>query len=403
MSTTDAAATATWFVGFVAAQQEPLQVTRWADRTMTEILGEVTGVPEELHGRIQTAIGDHWRAFLERVDRPDTDIVLVESARELAAESARLHVPLPVLLHVYQSAQTASWRFVVDVVGQAPSSVDHEAAIITLWTKANAWFASSIEQSVSVYTEEANRVRQRGDARRHEAIAKLLDGTDLAPSDLSAALDGHPITSVSHLAVIAHAMSPESIEMLDAAILEVTRSQRARSVLVRPGGRQLWAWIAVRDSTSVDLDAVDTDQIDPSAVRITIGSGGEGVAGFVAAHQDARTATRIAMAPRRRRAITAYDDVTAVTLLAADQPAATRFVRSRLRDLVDAEHEKLRETARAVLTGTGGADGVADSLGVHRNTVRYRVAQIERMIGRPLPERAGDILLALDYYDAFGA
>ncbi|MFW0794660.1 helix-turn-helix domain-containing protein [Gordonia sp. CPCC 205515] len=403
MPTTDSAATVTWLVGFVAAQREPAQVSLWVERTMAEILGAVTGIPADLHPRVRAAIGDHWRAFLDRVATPDSDFVLVDSAHELAGECARLHIPLPVLLHVYQTAQTASWQFAVDVVGQAPPDVDHEAAIITLWTKANAWFASSIDQSVAVYTEEADRVRRRGDARRYEAVAKLLDGTDVAISELSAALDGHPITSVDHVAVIAHAMSPESIEALDAAVAAITRSLRAPSVVVRPGGRELWAWIAVRDRDAVDLTAIAVDRVDPAAVRITAGVSGEGIAGFVAAHRDARTAARIALAPRRHRAMTAYDDVTAVTLLAADPSAAQRFVRSRLRELGEPEHEKLRETARAVLTATGGADGVADTLGVHRNTVRYRVAQIERMIGRPLPERAGDILLALDYHDAFGA
>ncbi|MGV9858398.1 PucR family transcriptional regulator [Gordonia sp. NPDC003425] len=408
MATSEAAATAQWLAGFVAAQREPDEVTQWAERTMRHILDEVSGVPDELHGRVGDAIVDHWRAFLDNLDRPEDAVTLVDSARELAADCARLHVPLPVLLHVYQAAQTASWRFAVDVVGQAPGTVDHEAAIITLWTKANGWFATSVEQSVQIYTEEANRVRQRGDARRHEAVAKLLDGTDLSPSELSASLDGHPITGVRHCAVIAFALTTESIEDLDHAIGAVTRAQRAPSVVVRPGGRELWAWIALRDSGSrdvgaIDATAVDTSAIDPDAVRLAIGSGGDGVTGFVAAHRDARTAARVALAPRRREVITVYDDVTAVTLLAADHAAARRFVRSTLRGLVDDQHEKLRETARVVLTATGGADAVADALGVHRNTVRYRVTQIERLIGRPLPQRAGDILLALDYHDTFGA
>ena len=49
----------------------------------------------------------------------------------------------------------------------------------------------------------------------------------------------------------------------------------------------------------------------------------------------------------------------------------------------------------------GASDRLAERLGVHKNTIRYRVAQAERLLGHPLRERAGDLLLALDYHDAF--
>jgi DNA-binding PucR family transcriptional regulator len=99
--------------------------------------------------------------------------------------------------------------------------------------------------------------------------------------------------------------------------------------------------------------------------------------------------------------VTAYDDVAALVLIAHDPAAAERFARTTLRGLAEPPHDRLRETVREVLTSAETADRLAERLGIHKNTIRYRVAQAERLLGRPLRERAGDLLLALDYHDAF--
>ena len=112
-------------------------------------------------------------------------------------------------------------------------------------------------------------------------------------------------------------------------------------------------------------------------------------------------AGRVALAPRRMVAVTAYDDVAALTLLALDHEAAERFTRMTLGELAAPEHDQLRLTVRSVLTSPDNADVIAAALGVHKNTVRYRLHQAERLLGRPLAIRAGDLLLALDYYEAF--
>ena len=158
----------------------------------------------------------------------------------------------------------------------------------------------------------------------------------------------------------------------------------------------MWAW--VHSDTLPELDPAD---IDPSAVRVTAGGPADTVEGFAEAHRDARDAQSVALAAGRRKPLTCYDDVAALTLLAQDHRAAERFTRRTLRGLADGGAGKLRQTARAALSTPGGTESVATSLGVHKNTVRYRVGQAERLLGHPLQTRAGDLLLALDYYDAF--
>jgi hypothetical protein len=387
-----------WLAAFAEEQRRPEEVARWAASTADAILADGEIDLADLRPLLLKAVEEHWYAFLDRITLPDAEFELVPTAHAIALEAARRHLGLPLLLKVYQRAQEESWDFAVQVVRQAPSDLDHEALLVWFWTKATAWFGSSVEQSVLIHQTETNRIRQRGDARRFEVVSEALDTRSVSPIELSAALDGHPINIPGHVALVAHAIDADSIEQLESALTAVARrAGHARSVLVRPGGREMWAWLAMGERP----DAVTDIGIDPAAVRVTLGVGGSGLDGFVAAHLDAQAAQRVALAPGRREPVTAYDDVAALVLIAHDQAAAERFARTTLRGLADPPHDRLRETVREVLTSAETADRLAERLGIHKNTIRYRVAQAERLLGHPLRERAGDLLLALDYHDAF--
>lgn len=388
-----------WLAEFADEQRRPEEVARWAASTADAILADGEIDLADLRPLLLKAVEEHWYAFLDRITLPDAEFELVPTARAIALEAARRHLGLPLLLKVYQRAQEASWDFAVQVVRQAPSDLDHEALLVWFWTKATAWFGSSVEQSVLIHQTETNRIRQRGDARRFEVVSEALDTRSVSPTELSAALDGHPINIPGHVALVAHALTADSIEQLESALTAVARRAdgHTRSVLVRPGGREMWAWLALSERP----DTVTNTAIDPSAVRVTMGVGGSGLDGFVAAHLDAQAAQRVAQAPGRRDPATAYDEVAALVLISHDPAAAERFTRTTLRGLADPPHDRLRETVREVLTSAETADRLAERLGIHKNTIRYRVAQAERLLGHPLRERAGDLLLALDYHDAF--
>ncbi|MDL9945617.1 helix-turn-helix domain-containing protein [Gordonia sp. ABSL11-1] len=387
-----------WLQGFAADQRDPEEVRQWVSST-AEAIGEGVDLPADIRPLLLLAVEEHWLAFLSGVAVEDeVGVTLVPAAAELAMEVARHHLGLPVLLKIYQTAQEASWAFAVDVVRHAPDSLDHEALLVWFWTKANRWFGTSVELSVAVYQSEVDRIRRRGDARRFEVVSDVLAGAGVATSSLSAELGGHPINGVMHVAVIARAVDADAIEQLEPAITALAATvPGARVVLVRPGGRELWGWLPVSDGTR----QMSWQAEFPERIRVTVGGPAGGIEGFVGAHLDARSAQRVALSPSRQVAVTHYDDVAALTLLALDPVAAERFVRTTLGGLDQQDLGSLRDTVRVVLTSTENADGVAGSLGVHKNTVRYRIQQAERLLGHPLRTRAGDLLLALDYYDAF--
>ncbi len=392
-----------WLQGFVVDQQSPTAVTDWVSTTADAIIGDVE-LPDDIRPILIAAIEEHWLAFLGGVAVDDAGATeLVPAAGDLSVQIARHHLGLPVLLKIYQSAQEASWDFAVDVVGHAPPDLDHESLLVWFWTKANRWFATSVELSVALYQEEVDRIRRRGDARRYELVADVLAGRSVGSAELSAELGGHPIAGVAQVAVIAHAMDADSIEGLEPALVRLASSiAGARLAVVRPGGRELWGWLAVRTTIdSVDSFEWNSRGTDPAQIRFAIGEPANGIDGFVRSHRDARAAQRVALAPRRSSAVTTYEDVAALTLLTHDPDAAERFARTVLRGLAATELAELRDTVRHVLTTADSADQVAKSLGIHKNTVRYRTQQAERLLGHPIRERAGDLVLALDYFTAF--
>lgn len=375
-----------WVAAFVEDVRRPDAVGAWVERTVGAIRA---AVPEtaDFGEELNLAVRDQWLSFVDRLLEPGP-FVLPASARELVLELARRRLDLPVLLTVYRTAQQESWDYATSVVREAPATLDHEALLIEFWGRAGAWLDASVEESVLLHQAEVRRIEQRGDAQRFQLVSALLDGEPQDPGALSAALGGYPLAG-DHVALVLHALTPDGIGQLEPVARRL--AGRNRGVVVRPGGRELWAWTAPHEH--------DVSDIDAALVRVSLGGPAHGLDGFLTSHREARAALPVALA--RPTPLTRYDDVAALTLLTADPDAAERFVRRTLGGLAEPDADRLRETVRAVLTTPGGAEAAARRIGVHKNTVRYRVTAAERVLGGRLQERVGDLVLALDYFETF--
>jgi PucR-like helix-turn-helix protein len=100
------------------------------------------------------------------------------------------------------------------------------------------------------------------------------------------------------------------------------------------------------------------------------------------------------------RGLLVADDHLADLLLAADADVAADLAATRLApldDLPDGPRARLRETLAAWLDRPGQVQAVAAALGVHPQTVRYRVRQLRDLFGERLedPEARFELALAL--------
>ncbi|HEX2413019.1 MAG TPA: helix-turn-helix domain-containing protein [Solirubrobacteraceae bacterium] len=114
----------------------------------------------------------------------------------------------------------------------------------------------------------------------------------------------------------------------------------------------------------------------------------------------AAAAFRLAAAGRAPGGLVVAEDHLATLLLAADRDLAAALAASRLAPLAtlaDGPRARLTETLRAWLDRPGQVQAVAAELGVHPQTVRYRIRQLRELFGTRLedPEARFELALAL--------
>jgi DNA-binding PucR family transcriptional regulator len=93
----------------------------------------------------------------------------------------------------------------------------------------------------------------------------------------------------------------------------------------------------------------------------------------------------------------AYPDLALEALLVEDPEAARRFAERELGSLAARDDATLRITATlAIFLEEGGSFvRAARRLGVHTNTVTYRVRRAETELGRPVTDRHLELAVAL--------
>ncbi|WP_169589808.1 helix-turn-helix domain-containing protein [Antrihabitans stalactiti] len=71
-------------------------------------------------------------------------------------------------------------------------------------------------------------------------------------------------------------------------------------------------------------------------------------------------------------------------------------------DGLDANSQRLRETLHAYIRNLNSPDAAARSLGVHKNTVRYRIQRIEELLGHDIASRRVQLEVALECVAVYG-
>lgn len=99
-----------------------------------------------------------------------------------------------------------------------------------------------------------------------------------------------------------------------------------------------------------------------------------------------------------------YPDVEVAYLAGADEPAMRALIARELGPLIgqDPGSARLRQTLHAYLRSHRSPDTTAKTLGVHKNTVRYRIQRIEQLLGHPIETRSLQLEIALNCTAVFG-
>ncbi|HVK20583.1 MAG TPA: helix-turn-helix domain-containing protein [Actinokineospora sp.] len=394
---------ARWLSGYVAAAGVEAEVTRFVERIDAVILAQLPELAADprLVEALHASTRAHWKVFLGLVERERREVVVPPQAIDLAMTIARRGMDIGVLLKVYRAAGRAVWTFLSELVvgldDDGPAGID---VLMYLWDRASGWIEESTDRLITIFHDERERVMQGAMARRAQTIQAILAGersdVDTAATDL-----GHPLAPYQTAFVLWVAEADSDATAVEAmhrvAVALADQLGDARPLILSVGSRDLWAWVPTPRAPALGpLSHVD------QTIHVCVGTPGRGIAGFRQGHHDARRAQRLAIAADFPPRLTRYSDVELVSLISADPDAARDLVTRELGPLTAPAHDVLRETLLLYLESGGSVDRTALALTVHKNTVRYRLHQVESIIGRPLTERRTHLELALRHHRAFG-
>ena len=196
-----------------------------------------------------------------------------------------------------------------------------------------------------------------------------------------------PVEGVHVAAVLwtDHGADVDSLLRLERAATRL--SGEHRPLLVPAGAHTMWAWMHTLQTVGLEAD-----------VHAAIGDTGTGLIGFRDSHNQALQARRVAeLIPGMPGRIIRFADVEVLSLCTVDPDRARAFARRVLGDLAgDGDIQaRLRETLSTHFQTRFNQRETARRLGLHHNTVIYRLQQANAALGRPVDDDPVAVALAL--------
>jgi hypothetical protein len=255
---------------------------------------------------------------------------------------------------------------------------------------------------VDYYQRERELWVRSADSVRAELVHAIVAGRPVDPHAASAAL-GYNLER-QHIALTVWAdprsQHKPSIQALKRAAAAVAHKLKGVELLVVPAGSSMvWAWTGGPSVTDSPPGALSVD----APLLASVGGIGYGLDGFIQSHRQARDGRRMsAVFSNPPGTVSRYHEVALSALLTQDLSAAGQFVKTELGELSsDTERSRrLRATLVAFFEEGMSWAKTAERIGVHQNTVMYRVQQAKDLLGRELTDRRLELEVALRLADA---
>jgi DNA-binding PucR family transcriptional regulator len=374
-------------------------------RAISELGGDDANALDECRASCEANLATAFSLLAEGADI--SRAAAPPAAMEYARSLARRNVSVAALLRAYRLGHAMAFDHFSDALSARIEQADDLAVAVELCSSFMFAYIDRVsDEVVEEYAAERGRWVRSAAAMRTEVVRAVLDGgsvnRDSASASLSYELRRH------HVALVLWSEVPlglDGLGSLERAAAAAAGALGCRDpLIVSAGGATLWAWAGSHESPSADPAALPRLRL-PQGVRVAIGSPGFDVTGFRSSHAEAAQAHRIALLiGQDRPQLTWYRDQELLSLLTNDLPRARSFALRELGGLASSEPSvaRLRETLRLYLQTWGSHVRTAELLGVHQNTVAYRIRRAEELRGRPASERRPELEAALLLADRLG-
>ena len=307
-----------------------------------------------------------------------------------------------LLQRAYRTAQGVFSGMILARLREATDDPDHLADAMAFFnTWIFAWIETIERQLTDAYMAEREQWVRGAAAVRAAEVRAILKGAPVDAAAVSQRL-GYELDRF-HVGYVVWSESVEDrpggaealfgeMEQVAAAVAE---SLGARSALTVAQGRHLACWAGRREPQH--LADLRVPRGAGKGLSVAAGTPAHGVDGFVLSHREALLARRVAHLRGDRAARATYPEVALEALMVDDAEAAQRFSERELGPLAARDDSTLRLAATLAVFLEEGASFVraARRLGVHTNTVTYRVRRAEELLGHPITERQLELRVAL--------
>jgi DNA-binding PucR family transcriptional regulator len=342
--------------------------------------------------------------FSTAAEDPEGAIEIETPVLDLARSLAFRTPDVGVLLRAYRVGQRLAWREFTTILTQEVADPELRlAAMGFLFERLSVELERVVDASVAVFTAERDQWLGGALARKAEVVRALLDGEPFDVAKATRVL-GHRVLP-GQLAILLWqddaVDSADVLQRLEGVARAIAGALTVPAPLTLPeGARALTAWLNV----AADPDPALLASALPDGVQVAVGAVGAGAAGFRSSHRQAVLARRVARAAEELAAVTDYRSVAVISPYLDDPEALADLIGTELGALIqrDENGARLRETTLAYLRAGGSARDAAVALGVHKNTVLYRLRAIEDALGHPLTERRLPLETALHLVDRLG-
>jgi hypothetical protein len=308
---------------------------------------------------------------------------------------------LPVVMRAYRIG-IAYWceRWADAVLRHGPVDSGAVAVVSSGTSFLLGWLDLVADQLSEEYRDEAERLAREGSLARLETVRRVLADEDVDVPATSRRL-GYDLAG-RHLALVLHQQeeAPAGAAVLDAAAQALAAAiTTARPLIVRVDVVTTWCWVPLADALPPRVPAPG------GPVVAGHGRPASGLAGFRRSHREATEAVRVAeLAGRGGASVTRYEHVRLASICSADPAWCRAFVVEELGALAadDDTTRRLRATLEAYFAEHSSFRATGKRLGIHHNTVRYRLEGVERLLGHPVQERRLPLELALHLASRLG-
>jgi DNA-binding PucR family transcriptional regulator len=323
-----------------------------------------------------------------------------------AKEYVRRGLGLETLQRAYRTGQATLSRMWLEELRLRAGNAEELADTFGFFNDWLFQWVETLEHRLTEYYMVERELRLRGtSAMRSEQVRTILDGSPVDVRNASATLRYE--LERRHIAYVvwttgATLDAPNGNALFGAmerVAADVAALIGATDHLTVPLGGYLACWAGFRQAPRGEALDGHLQLVTNRGINVALGQVGEGIGGFKRSHEEAVLARRVHQLGSQEGQPTCvrFTEVAFEVMLTHSRDEARRFVAQQLGDLAgeDKSAARLRDTLRVFLEENGSFQNAAARLGVHKNTVAYRIHRAEELLGYGVKERQLELQTAL--------